>query len=44
MSVGPDQGYTRMHRGLAYRFCSRRCLDLFEANPDEYARAEGGAA
>jgi YHS domain-containing protein len=43
MDVAPGQGYTKMHAGRAYRFCSRACLDKFEANPDQYAPAQGGA-
>ncbi len=35
----PDQGYGKMHEGRAYRFCSRRCLDAFEAEPQRYALA-----
>jgi YHS domain-containing protein len=36
MAVVADQGYTKMHPGQPYRFCSRACLDQFEANPDKY--------
>ena len=36
MPVAADQGYTKMHAGHEYHFCSRRCLDTFEANPDKY--------
>lgn len=38
MRVEEDMGYTKMHRGHAYRFCSRDCLDKFEADPDRYLR------
>jgi YHS domain-containing protein len=37
MSVVPDTGYGKMHRGRLYRFCSRACLDKFEAEPARYA-------
>ena len=37
MEVGPTSGYTVMHQGRAYRFCSRQCLDKFEAQPASYA-------
>jgi YHS domain-containing protein len=36
MSVGADQGYIKMHAGQQHRFCSRNCLDKFEANPERY--------
>jgi len=39
MGVGPDKGYVKMHEGRQYRFCSRACLDKFEANPGQYAHA-----
>ena len=41
MRVDADMGYTKMYRGKAYRFCSRDCLDKFEADPDKFA---GGAS
>jgi YHS domain-containing protein len=37
MNVDDSAGYTRMLKGRAYRFCSRQCLDTFEADPDKYA-------
>lgn len=43
MDVTPDHGYTKMYRGREYRLCSRACLDKFDANPDQYATAQGGA-
>jgi YHS domain-containing protein len=43
MQVVADQGYTKMHQGRQYRFCSRACLDKFEANPDQYVIKAGGA-
>lgn len=36
MKVEADQGYGKMHEGDLYRFCSRDCLDKFEANPEQY--------
>jgi len=36
MRVEADMGYAKMHRGALYRFCSRDCLENFEANPDKY--------
>jgi YHS domain-containing protein len=37
MEVKPDQGYTKVYHGQSYRFCSRACLDKFEATPQQYA-------
>lgn len=37
--VDPQQGYGKMHEGVLYRFCSRRCLDAFEADPGRYLTA-----
>lgn len=37
MAVAANQGYTKVHEGRQYRFCSRVCLDKFEANPQNYA-------
>lgn len=37
MAVDPTKGYTKVHDGHAYRFCSRACLDTFEAAPQQYA-------
>ena len=37
MNVAPDAGYARMHKGRAYRFCSRQCLDQFDAAPERFA-------
>ena len=36
MDVAAGQGYTEVHAGREYRFCSRVCLDKFDANPDRY--------
>ncbi len=36
MEVPTGQGYAKMHQGRQYRFCSRRCLDDFEATPERY--------
>ena len=43
MAVVADQGYTKMHLGQQHRFCSRACLDKFEANPGQYPTQAGGA-
>ena len=36
MQVPANSGYTKVHQGTHYHFCSRNCLDKFEANPDQY--------
>ncbi|MFZ5502553.1 MAG: YHS domain-containing protein [Pseudomonadota bacterium] len=40
MQVSADSGYTKMHQGTQYRFCSRSCLDKFDANPQQYLKKE----
>jgi len=48
MEVDVEQGYGKMHEGQLYRFCSRSCLDKFEADPERYinppAQGTGGEA
>lgn len=39
MEVPTEQGYGKMHDGQLYRFCSRTCLDKFEADPEQYMTA-----
>lgn len=41
MVVASEQGYGKMHHGTLYRFCSRNCLDKFEAEPDKYLKSAG---
>jgi len=36
MRVEPDNGYAKVYRGVQYRFCSRDCLDKFDASPEKY--------
>ena len=31
-----NEGYGKMESGHLYRFCSRRCLDDFESDPQRY--------
>ena len=38
MEVAPDSGYSRMYEGREHRFCSRKCLDQFDANPAQFAK------
>jgi len=44
MDVAPDKGYSMAWRGGTYRFCSRSCLEKFEAAPDKFIASEGGKA
>ena len=37
MSVTAGKGYTETIGARTYRFCSRACLDRFDANPRQYA-------
>jgi YHS domain-containing protein len=39
MQVAADSGYTKMHAGTRYWFCSKSCLEKFEAEPGKYAAA-----
>lgn len=36
MKVGEEQGYLKHHKGMAYHFCSKECLNKFEADPALY--------
>ncbi len=36
MKVDAGQGYTKFHDGRVLRFCSKKCLDKFEAEPQRY--------
>ena len=48
MDVDMNQGYGKMHANQLYRFCSRKCLDKFEADPEKYlnqpAASTGGGS
>ncbi len=39
MNVEADQGYSELYEGRRYRFCSRKCLDTFDTEPQRYAFA-----
>ena len=36
MPVAAGVGYAKMYQGVQYRFCSRDCLDKFDAAPAKY--------
>ena len=36
MKVSDDEGYGKLHKGRLFRFCSRKCLDEFELQPNKY--------
>ncbi|MCW8955979.1 MAG: YHS domain-containing protein [Gammaproteobacteria bacterium] len=40
MPVDTKQGYGKMHEGRLFRFCSRNCLDRFEADPGKYLKGD----
>ena len=40
MPVDPASGYGKVHDGRLYRFCSRDCLDKFDAEPVRFAAAK----
>jgi len=44
MDVAPDKGYSMAWSGKTYRFCSRNCLEQFEAAPEKFAAPAGGKA
>jgi YHS domain-containing protein len=47
MKVAPDSGYSKAHAGTRHVFCSKACLDKFDADPERYLKAaatEGGSS
>ncbi len=42
MEVETKKGYGKMHEGTLYRFCTRSCLDKFDANPEIYLNKKEG--
>jgi YHS domain-containing protein len=36
MPVEPGQDYTKNHEGHELHFCSKKCLDKFDAEPQRY--------
>lgn len=39
MEVEAGRGYSETFDGIEYRFCSRKCLDRFDTNPQQFAHA-----
>ncbi len=37
MDVEQGRGYSEVFSGREYRFCSRKCLDKFDAEPQRFA-------
>ncbi len=45
MAVDSNSGYGKMHEAQLYRFCSKKCLDQFDADPAPYLKqVKGGTA
>jgi YHS domain-containing protein len=42
-NVPQSEGYGKMHQGHLYRFCSRQCLDAFDAESTRYVGEQKGA-
>lgn len=42
VEVATNEGYGRMYEDTLYRFCSRDCLDKFDADPGHYLSHEKG--
>jgi YHS domain-containing protein len=40
MTVDAGQGYRKFHDGTSYSFCSKECLERFEAEPGRYPAAQ----
>lgn len=40
MTIEDDQGYGKLHEGTLYRFCSKKCLDEFDQQPEKYTQQE----
>ncbi len=41
MQVATGEGYSVMRQGTQFRFCSRKCLDQFEQEPERYMSGKG---
>lgn len=40
---GGSRGYSRMHEGKEYRFCSLGCVENFEARPERFLKGGRGS-
>lgn len=40
MDVSVDSPWKTSYEGMGYHFCSKHCLDKFEAHPEQYAETE----
>jgi YHS domain-containing protein len=43
MDVEQGRGYSEVYAGREYRFCSRKCLDEFDAEPKRFASGSASA-
>lgn len=43
MDVEQGRVYSEVFAGLEYRFCSRKCLDKFDAEPQRFASGRASA-
>jgi YHS domain-containing protein len=43
MDVEQGHGYSEVYAGREYRFCSRKCLDKFDAEPKRFASGSASA-
>jgi YHS domain-containing protein len=42
--IPPTENYGKMQSGHLFRFCSRQCLDAFDADPERYVGHQKEAA
>ncbi len=42
MEVDVDKGYGMTHQGEPYRFCTRSCLEKFDADPERFINKKVG--
>ena len=40
MEINANQGYSKIHEGVPYRFCSRSCLDKFDKAPRKFLKPD----
>ena len=44
MKIEEDEGYGKLHDGVLFRFCSKKCLDEFDKNPAKYTSQSNSKA